>query len=106
MNVEGSHLKVPATLQNAGHRVSTDASTIIGALETLGNQLRPLQDSWTGDAYTYFNLLQQEWNVSALGLFGDGVTHPGLLGNIAAALDAAWYNYVTGQNANTRTWIV
>ncbi len=104
MAIEDSHLQVPATLEFAGKHVRDVASTVISELETLKNQIQPLQETWTGDAYNYFTVLEQEWNNSALGLFGDNVAHPGLLGNIAMALDSSWYNYAVTQQANTYTW--
>ncbi|MEU4642895.1 hypothetical protein [Micromonospora sp. NPDC023814] len=105
MGVENTSLKVPTELGEAGPFVRQVAGNIIVQLNDLARQLAPLQDTWTGDAYVYFNALEQSWNLSARGLFGDGQQEPGILGDIAHRLDVAWYNYVTTQNANTKQWM-
>jgi hypothetical protein len=104
MGVEDSNLKVPTELGDAGPYVRRVAGTIVGQLDTLARELAPLQDTWTGDASAKFYLLEQHWDMSAKGLFGDGVTYPGIFGDIANRLDVAWYNYVTTQNVNTKQW--
>ena len=109
MAVEATPLHVPTELGEAGHFVRTSAGTIVGQLETLAKQLLPLQETWNdpgNGASTYFHGLEQEWNMSALGLFGDGVQQPGILGDIAHRLDVAWYNYVTTQQTNTKQWMM
>jgi hypothetical protein len=105
MGVEDSNLKVPSELGEAGPFVRRVAGSITVQLNDLERQLAPLQETWTGEAYVYFDGLEKEWHNSARGLFGDGQQQPGILGDIAHRLDVAWYNYVTTQNANTKQWM-
>jgi hypothetical protein len=104
-SIEDSNLAVPTQLGDAGPYVRKVAGIVTGQLNTLAGQLKPLETTWTGDAYTYFNGLEQEWNAAAQGLFGDGVSYPGILGDIAHRLDVAWYNYCVAQQANTKMWL-
>jgi hypothetical protein len=106
MAVEDSHLVVPTSLEEAGPHVRQVASNIVLELEALNRELAPLAETWTGDTFTYFNGLEQEWNLGALGMFGDGRTYPGVLGDIATKLDVAWANYVLTQQTNNRQWAI
>lgn len=108
MAVEDSNLRVPVELEHAGTDVRTKARLIVAQLETLAKQLLPLQETWNDPgfgAFSWFQGLQQEWNMSAKGLFGDGAVEPGILGAIANRLDVSWYNYVTTQTTNTKQWM-
>ncbi|WCN83233.1 WXG100 family type VII secretion target [Micromonospora sp. LH3U1] len=95
-----SNLRVPAELELAGQQLNTKATEIVGQLDSLIGKLVPLQDTWEGPAQSYYQGLQNEWNVAADGLFGP----TGVLGQIAAAMNVSWNNYADSEWANVRTW--
>ncbi len=99
-DVAGSMLQVPSDLQGAGTYINGVATQIESELIALKNQLAPLMDSWSGAAQTYYEGLQQEWNIAADGLFGP----TGVLGIIAQAMNLNWNNYTDCEWANVRTW--
>ncbi|MET7959773.1 WXG100 family type VII secretion target [Micromonospora zamorensis] len=95
-----SHLRVPAELEMAGQTLNAKAAEIEGQLAALISKLLPLEDQWQGPAQSYYQGLQQEWNIAANGLFGE----TGVLGRIASAMNLSWNNYAEGEWANVRTW--
>ncbi|MEU7841628.1 WXG100 family type VII secretion target [Micromonospora sp. NPDC049114] len=95
-----SNLRVPAELELAGRQLNTKATEIVGQLDALISKLSPLQDTWEGPAQSYYQGLQNEWNIAADGLFGP----TGVLGQIAAAMNVSWNNYADSEWANVRTW--
>ncbi|GAA0587381.1 hypothetical protein GCM10010172_85620 [Paractinoplanes ferrugineus] len=95
-----SNLRVPAELEMAGQTLNGKAEVIVDQLQALIAKLAPLQDTWEGPAQSYYQGLQQEWNIAADGLFGE----TGVLGKIASAMNLSWNNYAEGEWANVRTW--
>lgn len=104
MGVEDTQLMVPTSLGEAGPFVRSTATDITLQLEELARQLSMLPETWSGDQALAFEKLKQDWNLAAMGLFGDGQTQPGILGHVATKLDHAWYVYVTTQQGNTKRW--
>ncbi|GAB2964980.1 hypothetical protein GCM10027280_62270 [Micromonospora polyrhachis] len=62
---------------------------------------RKIADTWQGDAKTYYEGLQGEWNLAADGLFGQ----TGVMGQIASALNLSWNNYSEAKWMNLKTWL-
>jgi WXG100 family type VII secretion target len=93
-------IKVPMDLEAAGQYISARAQEMSDELHTLAQQLAPLQETWMGQAASYYEPLQQEWNVAAAGLFGPD----GVLGQISAAMGVTWNNYSESEDANAATW--
>jgi hypothetical protein len=102
-NAEGTPIVVPTTLSDAGTQIITAANVIIDELNTLYSAINGLHATWTGVAATDYHILQQEWNVAAQGLFGDDGA-PGVLGEIAQAMNIVAGNYWDGEHANIQTW--
>ena len=101
--VDGTPIAVPLTLEGAGAIVNGTAAQIMQELEHLKSQLVAFQDFWQGQAREDYEILQHEWEVSAVGLFGGNGT-PGVLGDIASMLDVNWENYTSAELANTSVW--
>lgn len=99
-SLDGTPIAVPADLEAAGNYINGQASAIADELAALAQQLEPLQGTWTGQAATYYEGLQQEWNISAAGLFSPD----GVLGQIANAMNVNWGNYSDAEASNVRTW--
>ena len=100
-DIDGSDIYVGEGLGAAGTWINGRAQEIAGDLETLKNKLAPLQDSWNhSQAATYYQDLQQEWNIAAEGLFGPN----GVLGEIAQAMNVNWGNYTDAEWSNIKTW--
>jgi WXG100 family type VII secretion target len=99
-SVDGTQIVVPADLEAAGQYMNQQASIMADELQTLAQQLQPLQGTWTGQAATYFEGLQNEWNIAAAGLFGPD----GVLGLIAQAMNVNWGNYSQAEADNVQTW--
>jgi hypothetical protein len=123
--IDGTPLFVAEELSQAGNTINSSAMQIVDELRSLTQQLQPLADTWQGPAASYFDPLMQEWLFAAIGMFGTGaaqgiapvysgegrinaaqgnVSQGGLLGEIAAAMNLAYNNYVEGETANTSTW--
>ncbi|GAB2964991.1 hypothetical protein GCM10027280_62290 [Micromonospora polyrhachis] len=96
-----SHLRVPLELELAGAEINRQAGVIVDKLEALKSKLTPIADTWQGDAKTYYEGLQGEWNLAADGLFGQ----TGVMGQIASALNLSWNNYSEAEWMNLKTWL-
>jgi hypothetical protein len=116
--VDDTPLYVGNELSTAGPHVRGVADALNQELTGLRNKLAPISETWDSNAHNYFDPLEQMWQQAAQRLFGSSgnATHaPGLaaqpelaaegvLGEIADALDAAYANYVAGEQANTHIW--
>jgi uncharacterized protein YukE len=91
---------VQTELSNAGTYLNNQASMISDELNSLAAYLNGLPEIWTGSASTYYQGLQQEWNIAAAGLFGPD----GVLGEIANAMNVTWGNYSDAEWSNSSTW--
>jgi early secretory antigenic target protein ESAT-6 len=80
---------------------ATDTDSVAGQIEQqlgdLKGYLAPLVASWTGEASSDYQALQQKWNTSADDLNA-------VLRQIAAALRTASQNYVSGEQSNASMW--
>jgi hypothetical protein len=106
-NVENSVLAVPAELEGAGQQVRQISGNLFQELQTLRNNLAPLEATWTGATYDNFHSYELAWDTCARALWGDGSNsgpNEGLLPFIAHALDMLWANYESAESANTKTW--
>jgi uncharacterized protein YukE len=101
--IDGARIAVPTMLELAGRHINDQAAVIVGELEALKSLLLPLQETWTGQAAADYELLQQEWNLGAQGLFG-GNGAPGVLGEIAMAMHIVWNNYSDAEFSNVQMW--
>lgn len=99
-NIEDTPILVHSELETAGASINTQAQAIVDELDHLKTLLAPLAETWVGAASTYYEGLQQEWNIAAQGLFGPD----GVLGQIARALNVVWGNYSDAESANIQTW--
>lgn len=100
-DVDGTQIYVGEGLGAAGGRLNGLAAEIADRLESLKNRLAPLQDAWTqSQAASYYQGLQQEWNIAAEGLLGPD----GVLGQIAHAMNVNWGNYTDAEWSNVQTW--
>jgi hypothetical protein len=101
--VDDTPIAVPALLEAAGTHINGQAAVIAGELEALKHRLLGLHETWTGSAAADYEILQQEWNLAAQGLFG-GNGAPGVLGEIAQAMNVNWGNYSDAEFGNVQTW--
>jgi uncharacterized protein YukE len=100
-DVDGSQIYVGEGLGAAGGWLNGRAAEIAGRLEALKSKLAPLQEAWTqSQAASYYQDLQQEWNISAEGLLGPD----GVLGQIAHTMNVNWGNYTDAEWSNVQTW--
>src|SRR3981081_3993300 len=100
-NIDGTPIWVGEGLSGAGAWLNGQATTASDDLATLKAQLAPLQEAWTqSQAASYYQGLQQEWNIAAEGLFGPD----GVLGQIAHAMNVNWGNYSDAEWSNISTW--
>jgi len=80
---------------------ASDTDAIAGQIEQqlgdLKGYLAPLVASWTGEASSDYQALQQKWNASADDLNS-------VLREIASALRAASQSYVSGETSNASMW--
>jgi uncharacterized protein YukE len=102
-NIDGTPILVGDDLASAGTYINNAAAQIADQLQKLITQLQPIAETWTGPAASYFQPLQEEWNMAANGLFGTEA-QGGVLGDIAAAMHVAWNNYSDAEWANVSTW--
>lgn len=100
---QSSMIQGPGDQADAGLAILRAANTIIGELNQLYTSIDGLEGEWTGSAATSYHLLQQEWNAAAAGLFGDGAA-PGVLGEIAQAMNIVSENYWEAEITGISTW--
>src|SRR5580692_1533881 len=62
-------IAVQQQLADAGGILNSRAAAITEQLESLAGYLNGLPEIWSGSASTYYQGLQQEWNIAAKGLF-------------------------------------
>lgn len=99
--VDASQIYVQEGLAGAGSTINGMAQTMADELAQLKSKLSPLQDAWTqSQAATYYQGLQNEWDIAANGLFGPD----GVLGRIAQAMHVNWGNYSEAEWSNIQTW--
>lgn len=100
-NIDGTPIFVAEGLSAAGPWLNSQAAICTDDLSALRAQLAPLAEAWTmSQAATYYQGLQQEWNIAAEGLFGP----EGVLGQIAHAMNVNWGNYSNAEWSNISTW--
>ncbi len=99
-DASGSILHVPEDLGGAGPFINGVSAAIDSELGQLRNQLTPISLTWTGAAKTWYEGLQQEWNMAAEGLFGE----TGVLTQIAHAMNINWNNYTDCEWTNLQSW--
>jgi len=100
MTVDNSSIFVFDGLGDAGPKLKDQAGLIADELASLLRQLKPIEETWSGWAASYYEPLQQEWNTAAAGLIGPD----GVLGIIAHQLGVVWGNYCDAEGANADTW--
>jgi uncharacterized protein YukE len=93
-------IMVQTELSDAGTYLNNQSTVISEQLSRLAAYLNQLPEIWAGTASTYYQGLQQEWNIAANGLFGPD----GVLGEIATAMNVTWNNYSDAEWSNTQTW--
>jgi uncharacterized protein YukE len=100
-NIDGTQIYVGEGLGAAGGWLNSRAGQIQGDLVALKGQLAPLAEAWTqSQAATYYQDMQNEWDLAADGLFGPD----GVLGRIAHAMNVNWNNYTDAEWSNVSTW--
>ncbi|MFE0464923.1 WXG100 family type VII secretion target [Kitasatospora sp. NPDC058965] len=98
---DATSILVHAQLGEVGPHIHASAEEIIGELQRLVQLLEPLRDTWTtSEAAADYEIMQQEWNTAAEGLFGPN----GVLGNVAAVMNVNFVNYSDAEWANVSTW--
>jgi 6 kDa early secretory antigenic target len=97
MGAEGQVLVNAQALNEGAADTDAIAGQIEQQLSDLKGYLAPLVSSWSGEAASDYQALQQRWNTSA-----DDLNQ--VLRQIAAALRTASDNYVSGENANASMW--
>lgn len=95
-----SPILVKTELETAGAYLNNQAGMISDELNQLASYINALPADWQGNASTYYQGLQHEWNVAAMNLFGPD----GVLGQISRALNLTWNNYADAESANSTTW--
>ncbi|WP_436531104.1 WXG100 family type VII secretion target [Actinoplanes sp. HUAS TT8] len=99
--IDDTPIYVGEGLEAAGGWLNGQSHTAADELHKLRTLLAPLQDAWTkSSAAEYFQGLQHEWDIAAVGLFGPD----GVLGEIAHVMNVNWTNYVDAETANIETW--
>ncbi|MCO5974920.1 WXG100 family type VII secretion target [Actinoallomurus soli] len=100
-SIDGTQIRVDDMLSNAGATINAKAATIADELARLKSKLVPLQEDWQqSQASTYYQDMQNEWDIAANGLFGPD----GVLGRIAHAMNVNWNNYSEAEWSNVSTW--
>jgi uncharacterized protein YukE len=102
-DASGAPISVTPAVAGASQELVNRANVIIDELNALYAAISGLNGSWTGSAAADYQTLQNEWNVAAQGLFGDGGA-PGVLGEVAQAMGVVADNYYAAEQANIKTW--
>jgi uncharacterized protein YukE len=98
---DSKSILVQPELGGVGPKINASAEEITGELQRLAALLAPLKDTWTtSQAASDYEILQQEWDTAANGLFGPN----GELGNVAAVMNVNFTNYSDAESANISTW--
>jgi WXG100 family type VII secretion target len=100
-SVDGTPIRVPVDLEDAGTTINTQAGVIADELQALWQQLDALPYTWTGQASANYQQLQTDWNIAAAGLFSPD----GVLGQIANAMNVSWGNYAEAEASNSKSWV-
>lgn len=100
-SIDGAQIRVSDMLSDAGAKINAKALAIADDLAQLKSELVPLQEDWKeSTAATYYQDMQNEWDIAANGLFGPD----GVLGRIAHAMHVNWANYSEAEWSNVSTW--
>jgi early secretory antigenic target protein ESAT-6 len=97
MGAEGQVIVNAQVLDEGAFDTDTVAGQIESQLSDLKGYLAPLVASWTGEASSDYQALQQKWNTSADDLNA-------VLRQIAGALRKASQDYVSGEHSNASMW--
>jgi WXG100 family type VII secretion target len=97
MGTEGQVLVNAQVLDEGASDTDSVAGQIEQQLSDLKGYLAPLVASWTGEASTDYQALQQRWNQNADDLNA-------VLREIASSLRTAAQTYVSGENSNASMW--
>lgn len=94
-------ITVTHDLGQAGPYLVGKADHCVDDLNELRRRLAPLAETWTrSQAAAYYQELQAEWDMAAMGLFGP----EGLLSQIARAMNINYGNYENAELSNITTW--
>jgi len=85
------------SIDTAASDTDSTAANLNQQLDDLKGYIRPLVASWTGQAATNYQGLQQKWDTSAADLNQ-------VLSQIANTLRTSNQNYTTAENANANIW--
>jgi len=96
-------------LGESGNNVRNRSAAVAGELAQLKSRLTPIfeisaSSEWQGLGQESYAPYQEAWNKAALGLFGDGDSGTGVLGQIASLLDQCYINYCNNEHAIVRGW--
>ena len=97
MAAEGQVIVNAQALDEGASDTDAVAGQIEEQLNDLQGYLAPLVASWTGEASSDYQALQQRWNTTAEDLNA-------VLREIAGALRTASENYVSGEKRNAAMW--
>jgi WXG100 family type VII secretion target len=97
MAADGQVLVNAGTLDNAASDTDAIAGQIEQQLGDLHGYLAPLVASWTGQAATDWQTLQQQWNTTADDLNA-------VLRQIATTLRTSAETYTSGDQTNQQMW--
>lgn len=94
---DGTILVTFGELEGARESITTTWKNISQELEELKSYLKPMVDTWTGDASIAYQALQAQWDQSAKDLNQ-------VLNQIGVALGTSNENYRVGEEANRWRW--
>ncbi|GGM21365.1 hypothetical protein GCM10010129_77080 [Streptomyces fumigatiscleroticus] len=100
---DGTPIDVKKELEGIGDRMNALAGEIEHDLDTLRTRLQPLIDAWIAESATEYQTVMNQWDQSALALFGTAA-QGGVLGTIATMMHVNWINYMDAEQANRTTW--
>jgi WXG100 family type VII secretion target len=94
---DGTILVTFGELESARNSIQTTWTNISREMEDLKRYLRPLVQTWTGEASSAYQAHQANWDRSAADLNQ-------VLNQIGIALGASNENYQAGESANRARW--
>lgn len=97
MAADGQVVVSAQALDNAASDTDAIAGQIESQLSDLKGYLAPLVATWTGEASTDWQSLQQQWNTTA-----DDLNT--VLRQIATTLRTSAETYTSGENTNAQMW--